>query len=404
MNRFCTFLCLVIATAFVLPSHAARAKPTRPKSADAPICKYKGYIVLDAATGNVLLEDNADVISPPASMTKLMTFAVISDKLQRGELTLDTPVRVDASDAGMGGTQVYLDPREIFSVEDLIYALMIQSANDASHALARSSAGAVPIFVEQMNAKAKEIGMTRTTFRTPHGLTSKNQKLSEGDLTTPRDFAILSRYLVQKTDVLKYSSVRDRDFAPNRPKGPIHMENHNRLIGRVIGVDGLKTGYTENAGYCLSATASRNGRRVIAVIMGCFGPNGEKDFGRSRDQKMIELLERGFAALNAGPATTAAVPTPATKPTAPAIKPASTAIAKPAAKSAPAAKAVAPSAPVVAPRPEPVAQPEPASPVSPVSPTDSPVQSGSSSPASPVSESAPTEEAPAVKFELPKKK
>ncbi|MFT3867746.1 MAG: D-alanyl-D-alanine carboxypeptidase family protein [Nibricoccus sp.] len=404
MNRFCTFLCLVIATAFVLPVYAARAKPTRPKAAsDTPICKYKGYIVLDAATGNVLLEENADVITPPASMTKLMTFAVISDKLQRGEIALDTPVRVDASDAGMGGTQVYLDPREIFSVEDLIYALMIQSANDASHALARSSAGAVPIFVEQMNAKAKEIGMTRTTFRTPHGLTSKNQKLSEGDLTTPRDFAILSRYLVLKTDVLKYSSVRDRDFAPNRPKGPIHMENHNRLIGRVIGVDGLKTGYTENAGYCLSATAERNGRRVIAVIMGCFGPNGEKDFGRTRDQKMIELLERGFAALNAGPAPAAPAATSLAKPTPPAAKPSTAATAKPAPKPAPATKSAPPSAPTVTPKPEPVAQPEPVSPVSPVSPSDSPVQSGSGSPISPVTENTSNADAPAVKFELPKK-
>ncbi len=395
MNRFCTLLCLVIATAFVLPAHAARSKPTRPKAgSDAAVCKYKGYIVMDVATGNVLLEDNADVITPPASMTKLMTFAVISDKLQQGALALDTPVKIDPSDSRMGGTQVYLDPREIFSVEELIYAVMIQSANDASHALARTSAGAVPLFVEQMNAKARAIGMTRTTFRTPHGLTSKSQRITEGDLTTPRDFAILSRYLVQQTDVLKYSSVRNRDFAPNRTQGPIHMENHNRLIGRVIGVDGLKTGYTENAGYCLSATAERNGRRIVAVIMGCFGPNGEKDYGRSRDQKMIELLERGFAAINAGPA----VPQPAaTQKAAPAV------VQK---KSAPAVSKSLPAAPAEktmppAPKQDVPAEVEPATPVSPVSAAESPV---SASPVSPVAESPAPNDAPSVKFELPKKK
>jgi D-alanyl-D-alanine carboxypeptidase (penicillin-binding protein 5/6) len=312
-------------------------------------------------------------------MTKLMTFAVVADKLQQGQLTLDTPVRINRSDMDMGGTQVYLDERETFSVEELIYAMMIQSANDAAHALARISAGSVPMFIEQMNAKAKQIGMTHTIFRTPHGLTSKSQSITEGDLTTPRDYAILCRYLVLKTDVLKYSSVRERDFAPNRPKGPQHMENHNRLIGRVIGVDGLKTGYTENAGYCLSATSERNGRRVVAVIMGCFGPKGEKDFGRSRDQKMIELLERGFAGLQAGPALTA------TKPTAPAPAPAPKSTAKPAATKPAPTPAVAPA---------PVAQPE-ASPVSPVTaaPADSsPVQAATDN-----TETA----APSVKFELP---
>jgi D-alanyl-D-alanine carboxypeptidase (penicillin-binding protein 5/6) len=343
---------------------------------------YKGYIVLDAASGNILLQDNPDVLSPPASMTKLMTFAVLSDKLQSGGLTLETPVKIDASDAGMGGTQVYLDARETFTVEELIYAMMIQSANDAAHALARTCAGSVPVFVEQMNAKAREIGMTHTIFRTPHGLTSKRQSINEGDLTTPRDFALLCRYLVLKTDVIKYSSVRERDFAPNRAKGPMHMENHNRLIGRVVGVDGLKTGYTENAGYCLSATVDRNGRRIVAVIMGCFGPKGEKDFGRSRDQKMIELLERGFASLPAGSAPAAAAPAP-----------------KPAATAKSTGNKPAPGAAVPAPTAQPAAQ-QPVSPVSESAPDSSPVQAASS----PVAASnAPDTPAPSVKFELPQK-
>lgn len=261
---------------------------------------YKGAIVTDAATGNVLFEDSADIVSPPASMTKLMTFAIVYDKLASGTLTLSTPVKIMDEDARMGGTQVYLDPRETFPVEELLYALMIQSANDAASALARAAAGSTPAFVELMNAKARELGMTNTTFRSPHGLPPKNRRLADGDLTSPRDFAVLCRYLLLKTDVLKYSSVTKRDFGAERAKGPQHMQNHNKLVGKVAGVDGLKTGYTEGAGYCLSATAERNGRRVIAVVMGSFGPNGEKDLGRTRDRKTIELIERGFTALPPG--------------------------------------------------------------------------------------------------------
>lgn len=303
---------LLGAIAFA-PVAAYAAKKPAAKRSEAE-ATYKGAIVVDAATGNALVEENADIVSPPASMTKLMTFAVLWDKLASGALTLSTPVNIDASDSKIGGTQVYLDPRETFPVEELIYAMMIQSANDAAHALARVSGGSVPGFVELMNAKARELGMTHTTFRSPHGLPPRSRRLDESDLTTPRDFAILCRYLVTKTDVLKYTSVKNRDFAPNRPKGPQHMENHNKLLGRVAGVDGLKTGYTEGAGYCLSATAERNGRRVIVVIMGAFGPNGQKDLGRSRDVKTIELLEKGFAALPANPAANAATLPPGPSP------------------------------------------------------------------------------------------
>jgi D-alanyl-D-alanine carboxypeptidase (penicillin-binding protein 5/6) len=271
---------------------------------------YAGFIVTDAATGRVLLEDDADVSNPPASMAKLMTFAVLHDKLASGALTLQTPVRIAPEDAKMGGTQVFLDPRETFPVEELIYAMMIQSANDAAHALARTAGGSVEAFVELMNAKARELGMAHTTFRTPHGLPPSSRRIADGDLTTPRDFAVLCRHLVLNTDVLKYTSIRTRDFGAGRKDGPQHMRNHNNLLGKVTGVDGLKTGYTVGAGYCLSATAERNGRRVIAVIMGSFGPNGQIDKGKTRDLKAIELIERGFAAQ------------PAVMPVAPAAAPA----------------------------------------------------------------------------------
>lgn len=297
------FIAFALVAGVVTAANGANAKA---RSAEKSGPTYRGAIVIDAASGRVLAEERADEQTPPASMTKLMTYAVLHDRLKSGELSLTTQVQIEASDAKMGGTQVFLDPRESFSVEDLIFAMMIQSANDASHALARVSAGSVEGFVELMNAKAREIGMTRTTFRSPHGLPPRSRRVAEGDLTTPRDFALLCRHLLLHTDVLKYTSVRQRDFGTERAQGPIKMENHNKLIGKVSGVDGLKTGYTEAAGYCLSATAERNGRRVIAVVMGAFGPGGQKDLGRSRDVKTVELLEKGFAALPAGSSNFAA--------------------------------------------------------------------------------------------------
>jgi D-alanyl-D-alanine carboxypeptidase (penicillin-binding protein 5/6) len=312
-------LTAVLCAAAFAPHTAFAAKPKAHAARSAESGgTYKGFVVMDAATGSVLSEENADIVSPPASMTKLMTFAVLYDKLAAGTLTLATPVQIDATDSRIGGTQVFLDPRETFPVEELIYAMMIQSANDAAHALARVAAGSPEAFVELMNAKAREIGMTHTTFRSPHGLPPTSRRLADGDLTTPRDFALLARYVLQKTDVLKYTSVKTRDFGPARTKGPQHMINHNKLLGKIGGVDGLKTGYTEGAGYCLSATAERNGRRVIVVIMGAFGPGGQKDLGKSRDLKAIELLERGFAAIpaNSAPfaASSAKLPAPAVSP------------------------------------------------------------------------------------------
>ncbi|MSU22777.1 MAG: D-alanyl-D-alanine carboxypeptidase [Opitutus sp.] len=286
-----------------LAATPVRAKPTRPTT-PADSTAYKAAIITDAATGNTLFEDRADNVSPPASMTKLMTFAVLHDKLASGAVTLDQAVRITDADAKIGGSQVYLDPRETFPVEELVYAMMIHSANDAAHALARTAAGSIDAFVELMNTKARELGMTHTTFHTPHGLPPATRRAEEGDLTTPRDFALLARYLVQKTNVLKYSSIRTRSFGAGVRAKPFDLTNSDHLIGRVAGVDGLKTGFTNGAGFCLTATALRNGRRVIVVLMGA--PES-----KVRDLKVTELLDRGFAALPVGgPAFAAAESSP----------------------------------------------------------------------------------------------
>ena len=280
-------LCAALAPATLLAKAHSKAAATVPDSA-----AYKGAVIMDAATGQVLFEDHDGEASPPASMTKLMTFLVLHDKLQAGSLTLQTPVKVTAADSKIGGTQVWLKEGETFAVEELLYAMMIQSANDAAHALARTAAGSTDAFVELMNAKARELGMTRTTFRSPHGLPPASRRLSEGDLTTPLDFAKLCRHLLLKTDVLKYTSVKSRKFGEGvRPFDKVVvMNNHDHLLGKVEGVDGLKTGFTNGAGFCLSATALRNGRRIIVVVMGSAD-------SKTRDIKVAELIERGFAAL-----------------------------------------------------------------------------------------------------------
>ncbi len=287
--RRCALAALLSFAVFApSPVHAAAAK----KSATAETAAYKGAVIMDAATGNVLFQDHQADPSPPASMTKLMTFLVLHDKLQSGALTLDTPVIVTAADSRIGGTQVWLKEKEEFTVEELLFAMMIQSANDAAHALARTAAGSVPAFVELMNAKARELGMTATTFRTPHGLPPSNRVLADGDLTTPHDFALLSRELLLKTDVLRYTSIKTREFGASQREKVVVMNNHNHLLGKIAGVDGLKTGFTNGAGFCLAATAERNGRRIIVVTMG--SPDR-----KLRDIKVAELLERGFSALPA---------------------------------------------------------------------------------------------------------
>jgi len=278
---------------------------------------YKGAIATDASTGAVLFEDNADAVSPPASMTKLMTFAVLTDYLKEGTIALDTPVVVTLEDARVAlykkSTEVWLRQGEVFPVEELIYAMMIQSANDAAYTLAHKAGGTVSIFVARMNAKARELGMNHSTFRSPHGYPPPSRRIADGDLTTPRDYSLLCRYLLLHTDILKYTSVKTRTFGAGIRLDPVQMTNHNHLLGKIPGVDGLKTGFTDGAGFCLAATAARDGRRIIVVMM-------DSPDSRTRDLNVQELINQAFAAmpLGAKPFAPGPLPAAATAPTRPA--------------------------------------------------------------------------------------
>lgn len=249
---------------------------------------YASAFVLDAETGETLFSKNPDAPVYPASTLKLMVLAVILDRIDQGTLQLDDMVQVTVEAYKMGGSQVYLDPKEQFPIEDLLYALMIQSANDAAVALASHVAGTKEAFVVLMNQKAKELGMKNTQFYSVHGLPpAKGQKV---DITTARDFGILCRYLSSRPEVFKYTGIRERDFRG----GEFVMRTHNHLLEKVDGCDGFKTGYFTKAGFSIAATAKRGGVRIIAIVM------GSKD-RKVRDAKAIELLAKGFAKVPAKP-------------------------------------------------------------------------------------------------------
>jgi D-alanyl-D-alanine carboxypeptidase (penicillin-binding protein 5/6) len=238
-------------------------------------------ILVDARTGLVLAGKDPDVRRQPASMTKMMTELIVLERLAEGDLAWEDTVVVSAHASNMGGSQVYLAHREEFTVEELLGAVAIHSANDASVALAEHTAGSVEAFVDLMNYRAQELGMINTQFHSVHGLPpGRGQR---PDLTTARDMATLGRALLEYPEALEWSR---QATAPFRD-GEFLMYNPNKLVGKYRGLDGLKTGYHGQAGYCVTATAVQKGVRLLSVVMGC--PTDE-----DRATETTRLLSYGF--------------------------------------------------------------------------------------------------------------
>jgi len=282
-NSICKMLmlCAIVFMAMLPVRQAIAAKSTISKS------PYLGAICVDAATGKVLFEDNPDAQGYPASMVKLMDLMVILDYLKAGSIHLEDQVTVTAEAARIGGSQVYLKEHEVFSIEELLYTIMVQSANDSATALAIHIAGTKDAFVVLMNEKAKQLGMTSTTFHSVHGLPpSKGQ---QPDVTTPRDMAKLCMELIKHEDTFKYTATTERAFRPDLPE-PFIMRSHNHLLRNMEGCDGLKTGYFFNAGFSISATATRKGTRAIVVVLG-------SENRKVRDAKAKEILSLGLIEL-----------------------------------------------------------------------------------------------------------
>jgi len=258
---------------------------------------YRGAIVLNSTSGEVLFEDNADTMAYPASMVKMMDLLLILEGIDEGHLSLQDRIVVSAEVARIGGSQVYLKEKEVQTVEDLLYALMIQSANDAAVALALHYKGSKQAFVELMNRRAEELGMKDTVFHSVHGLPPGRGQLP--DVSTARDMATLGRELLSHPEALKYTSEKKRLFRPDAPE-PFIMRNHNHLVGNFEGCDGLKTGFFWAAGFSITATATQNGARALVVIIGSVS-------SRTRDARASELLAKNLALIEADHTMTASV-------------------------------------------------------------------------------------------------
>lgn len=269
-------LLVIVGLTFSLasPAFAAAAAPDlAPQAVSA--------ILMEASTGTVLYEKNAHEKLPPASVTKIMTMLLIMEALQEGRISLDDMVQVSEYAASMGGSQIFLEPGEQMSVRDLLKGIAVASGNDASVAMAEHVAGTEEAFVEMMNRKAEELGMKNTRFTNASGLPE------DGHYTTAYDIAIMSRELLKHEIITQFTSIY-QDYLRKDSKNPFWLVNTNKLVRFYEGVDGLKTGYTSEAGFCLSATAKRNNMRVIAVVM------GEPDT-KTRNREVSRMLDYAFA-------------------------------------------------------------------------------------------------------------
>jgi serine-type D-Ala-D-Ala carboxypeptidase (penicillin-binding protein 5/6) len=242
---------------------------------------YRSAIVVDADSGTVLFEKEAHRQNPPASMTKMMLMLIVAERVRDGSLHWDDPITASAWASKIGGSQVYLKQGEVFPLSEMMEAIAIHSANDASVAVAEAVAGSSEAFVELMNERAKELGMHDTTYHSPHGLPpSKGQ---QADMSSAHDMALVARELVKYPDVMKWSGTKEAPFR----NGAMMLTNTNRLVRETGWVDGLKTGYYREAGFNVTATAKRNNLRLIAVVMGA--PQKHDCFGEA-----ARLLTKGF--------------------------------------------------------------------------------------------------------------
>ena len=239
---------------------------------------------MDGASRTVLLENNSHDKLPLASVTKIMSMLLVMEAIDSGKLAFDTKVTVSDHSYRMGGSQVWLEPGEVFTVDELLKAVAIHSANDATVALGEAVAGSEEAFVEMMNQRARELGMDDTNFLDCSGLTD------DGHYSSAYDVALMSReLLVKHSKITDYTKTWHSTFRDNTPgKKPVSLDNTNKLVHYYDGTTGLKTGFTTKAGYCLSASAEKSGQLLIAVVLG--EPDSNTRFAEAR-----KLLDYGFA-------------------------------------------------------------------------------------------------------------
>ena len=241
----------------------------------------KSAILIEESTGEILYEFNSHEKYPPASMTKMMSLLLIMEAIEKGVIKWDQMITVSENASSMGGSQILLETGEVMSVNDLVKGISIASGNDAVVALAEAIAGTEENFVKMMNDKVRELGLKDTNFKNCHGLDE------EGHYSSAYDMAFIGRELVKHEKILEYSKIYE-DYLREGTNKKIWLVNTNKLVRFKVGVDGLKTGYTEGAGFCLTATMKQDGMRVIATVM------GEPD-SSTRNSEVSSMLDYAFA-------------------------------------------------------------------------------------------------------------
>jgi D-alanyl-D-alanine carboxypeptidase (penicillin-binding protein 5/6) len=244
---------------------------------------YKAYVIVEGSTGKVLEGENANAKRAPASVTKLMLAAVVLDKVAKGEIKLTDEITASKEASKIGGSQVYLKEGEKFTLEEMMKATLVASANDAAYAIAEHVGGSKEGFVGLMNEKAKALGMVDSEFRSPHGLPPSSGQ--QEDLSSCNDLVILARELLKYPKLLEWTSIKSEGFRD----GKFVMNNHNKLLIRMPGlVDGMKTGYYRETGFNVVATAKKGDLRFIVVVMG--SPNA-----KIRDNVAMEKFKKAFS-------------------------------------------------------------------------------------------------------------
>lgn len=277
MRKIISFtLIILLLTSINLPAGFAAEKNHLQLAEEA-----KSAILIERDTGTVLYEKNSNERLAPASMTKIMTMLLIMEAIEQGKLKWNEKVRASEYAASMGGSQIFLEPGEEMTVEELMKAIAIGSANDASVAMAERIAGSEEAFVDMMNKKAHDLKLKNTLFQNSTGLPEENH------YSSARDMAIMAKELLKYNEITKYTGTYESYLRENTDK-KFWLVNTNRLIRFYKGVDGLKTGYTSDAKYCLTATAEKDGMRVIAVVFGA-------PTSKERNAQISKMLDYAFS-------------------------------------------------------------------------------------------------------------
>ncbi|MFD2214164.1 D-alanyl-D-alanine carboxypeptidase family protein [Metabacillus endolithicus] len=276
MKRIISCLTLITMLLSVTPMALANESTTA-ELAD----KAKSAVLIERDTGTILYDKNSDEKLPPASMTKIMTMLLIMESLDKDQITWDEKVRTSEYAASMGGSQIFLEPGEEMTVEQMLKGIAIGSGNDASVAMAEKIAGSVDEFVNMMNKKVEELGLKNTHFKNPTGLPEADH------YSSAHDMALMAKELLKYEEITNFTG-KYEDYLREGTDKKFWLVNTNRLVKFYPGVDGVKTGFTNEAKYCLTATAKKDNMRVIAVV---FGADTPKD----RNAQVMKMLDYAFS-------------------------------------------------------------------------------------------------------------